>query len=224
MDSDGNIMGCHECDSTKHFASSCPHRKVEETNKTEQITLVTGKADSGTGSMLPESLGKGILDSACTKTVSGEEWMNEYTENLNEEDKKEVLCRETGSKSLLRFGDGVESKSIKTGNIPIVTNSKKMLLEVDVVKNNIPLLVSKGTMSKLEMKIDFTRHEAEVNGQVIKLQFNSSGHYCVPLTTLARENCNVVFQLTNLLSLSNEKKKKKAIKLHCQLCHASKDR
>ena len=98
-----------------------------------------------------------------------------------------------------------------------------MLLEVDVLKNDIPLLVSKGTMSKLEMKIDFTRHEAEVNGQVIKLQFNSSGHYCVPLTTLARENCNVVFHLTNLLSLSNEEKKKKAMKLHCQLCHASKD-
>ena len=56
------------------------------------------------------------------------------------------------------------------------------------------------------------------------MQCNSSSHYCVPLTTLARENCNVVFQLTNLLSLSNEEKKKKAIKLHCQLCHASKDR
>ena len=43
------------------------------------------------------------------------------------------------------------------------------------------------------------------------------------LTTLARENYNVVFHLTDLLSLSNEEKKKKAIKLHHQLCHASKD-
>ena len=41
-----------------------------------------------------------------------------------------------------------------------------MLLEVDVVKNNIPLLI-KCTMSKLGMKIDFVRHEAKVNGQVI---------------------------------------------------------
>ena len=39
-----------------------------------------------------------------------------------------------------------------------------MLLEVDVIKNNILLM-----MPKLGMKIDFTRHEAEVNGQVIKL-------------------------------------------------------
>ena len=71
MNSDGNIMRCHECDSTK-----CPYRRVGETNMTAHITLVTGKADSGTGSKLVGSLGKEILDSACTKTVSGEEWTN----------------------------------------------------------------------------------------------------------------------------------------------------
>ena len=156
MDSDGNIMRCHECDSTKHFTSDCPHRKVEERNMTVHITLVTGKADPGTGSMLDESLGKGILDSACTKTIPAEEWMNECLENLNEEDKKEVLCCETESKSLFRFIDDVESKStIKTVNIRIVISSKKMLLELGL--------------------------------------------------------------------LSNEEKQKKAIKLHCQLCHASID-
>ena len=63
--------------------------------------------------MLVESLGKGILDNACTKTIPGEEWMNEYIENLHDEDKKEVLCCQIESKSLFRFGDGVESKSIK---------------------------------------------------------------------------------------------------------------
>ena len=107
--------------------------------------------------------------------------MNEYIENLNKKDKKEVVCSETESKSLFRFGDDVESKSIRTVNIPIVTGSKRTLLEVDVdvVKNNIPLLISKGTMSKLEVNKDFTRHEAEVHGQVFKSQSNSSGHYCV---------------------------------------------
>ena len=73
VDSDGNVMRSHESDSTKHFASKCPHRKIEETNMTVHNTLVTEKADSGTGSMLVESLGKWILDSACTKTLSGEE-------------------------------------------------------------------------------------------------------------------------------------------------------
>ena len=107
--------------------------------------------------------------------------MNEYIENLNEEDKKEVLCSETRSKSLFRFGDDVESKSIKTVNIPIDIGRKRVLLVVDVVKNNIALLISKGTMSKLGMKKDFTRHEVEVDGQVMQLQCDSSSHYCIPL-------------------------------------------
>ena len=139
---------------------------------TVHVTLVTGRADSGTGSMLVESLGKGILDSTCMKTVSGEEWMNENIENLNEEDQKEAPCSETENKSLFRFGDSLKSKSIKT-------------------------------VSSIY--------------QVITFQCNSSGHYCVPLTILVRENCNNVFNSKNLLSLRNEEKKKKAIKLHHQL-------
>ena len=86
------------------------------------------------------------------------------------------------------------------------------------------MLVSKGTISKLGLKIDFTWHEAEVNGQVIKLQCDYSGNYCATLTTLATESCNVVFHLTNLLELNHEEEKTKAIKLHRQLCYASKDR
>ena len=120
---------------------------------------------------LVESLGKQILDRACTKTISSEKWINEYIENLNEEDKKKVVCSEKESKSLFRFGGGIESKTvhrfgggcIKTVNIPI----------------NILLLISKCPLSKLGMKVDFTRHDARVNSQVIKLQSNSCGHYCV---------------------------------------------
>ena len=73
--------------------------------------------------------------------ISGEEWINEYIKNWNEEDKLEVLCCQTKSKSLFRLGDGVESKSIKTVNIPIVIGSERMLLVLHVVKNNIPLLI-----------------------------------------------------------------------------------
>ena len=81
-------MTCDECGSTNHFASNCPHRKVEETNMAMLIALVARKADSWSGSMLVESLGKVILHCAYTKAVSGEEWINDYIENLNEENKK----------------------------------------------------------------------------------------------------------------------------------------
>ena len=123
MDSDGNIMRCHECNLTKHFPPNCPYGEVEKTNMTVYITFVTRRADSGTGSVLVESLGKGTLDSTCTKTISGEEWINEYIDNINEED-KEGFCSKTDCNSLFIFDDGLESKSIKTINIPIVIGSK----------------------------------------------------------------------------------------------------
>ena len=116
--------------------------------------------------------------------------MNKYTENLNEE--KKIICCETENKSLYRFGDGEESMSIKIVNVPIAIGSKRMLLEVGVVKNNIPLLISKGTLSKMGM-IDLTRHKAEKNAEVMKLLCISSDHFYVSLTTFARENCNVIF-------------------------------
>ena len=102
------------------FCNNRPNWKVEKTNMTVHITLVTRIADSGTGSILVESQGKWILACTCTKTVSGHELINEYIEDLNEEDKKEVLCCKTERKSFLRFDDGVKSKNIKTLNIPIV--------------------------------------------------------------------------------------------------------
>ena len=39
VDSDENIIRSHDCDSKKYCASNCPHRKVEETNRTVHITL-----------------------------------------------------------------------------------------------------------------------------------------------------------------------------------------
>ena len=80
--------------------SNCPHGKVEETSMIVQITLVTGKANSGTKSTLNELFGNGALDSPCTKAIR---WRV-----------KGVVCSETECNSLFRFGDEVESKRIKT--------------------------------------------------------------------------------------------------------------
>ena len=124
-------MRCHECNLTKHFAPNCPHGEVEKTNMTVYITFVTRRADSGTGSMLVESLGKGTLDSTCTKTISGEEQINENIDNINEED-KEGFCSKTDCNSVLIFDDGLESKSTKTINIPIVKGccQQQVLLKI----------------------------------------------------------------------------------------------
>ena len=41
--SDGSVMRCYNCELINHFASACPHRKVEESNLTVHVTLLTGE-------------------------------------------------------------------------------------------------------------------------------------------------------------------------------------
>ena len=62
--------------------------------------------------------------------------MNKYIKKFyRKKTKKKVVCSKTESKSLFRFGYGVDSMSIKNVNISIVIGVKKMLLKVDVVYN-----------------------------------------------------------------------------------------
>ena len=98
------------------------------------------------------------------------------------------------------------------------------IVDFDVVHNDIPLLISKPTMTKIEMKLDFLNHEVTVGNQRIKLECNKSGHYVLPLLPLAHGDCKVIFHLESLVDLSKSEKEKKAVKLHRQFCHPSKER
>ena len=48
------------------------------------ITLLSTRPDDQQHNLLVESLGKGLLDSGCTKTVTGELWLQEYLTTLSE--------------------------------------------------------------------------------------------------------------------------------------------
>ena len=217
---DGRILRCHECDSTKHFIDQCPHVSVEKAKLTTvHLTLVM----SSTEEELVDNLGRGILDSACTKTVAGELWISEYLELLSPEQRNQVSQSAKVSYSIYRFGDGVETKSSKALVLPVTIFGKNMYITVDVVQNNIPLLISRPTMSNLGMVIDTVRHTVKVGRETFKLQFNVAGHYTIPITIWADE-CNIVLHFENLAGTTRQEKKKKAKKLHRQFAHASKER
>ena len=62
---------------------------------------------------LAGSLGRGILDCACTKTVAGKAWVDEFVEMLQKKEREEVKKSSRKSPSLYRFGDGHENKSLE---------------------------------------------------------------------------------------------------------------
>ena len=101
---------------------------------------------------------------------------------------------------MYRFGDGVESESLKMVSLPVKIGGKQRNIYVDVVTNDIPLLISKPTMLEIGMKIDFS--STQIDGKTVKLKCNSSGHYIIPLTELAHEGCIVVSHVESLSTLN----------------------
>ena len=188
------------------------------------ITLLSTRPDDQQHNLLVESLGKGLLDSGCTKTVTGELWLQEYLTTLSESEIRGI--REKQSKSVFRFGDGIENKSTKCITIPVTIGKKKLQMDVEVVPNEIPLLVSKAAMKQMKMQLDFTKDTAIIGGEKVELVCNSLGHYCIPITKerIESHNCNVVLHVQNLETMTHKEKQKKALKLHRQLSHATKER
>ena len=185
-----------------HLAAQCPHKNDHEAFTTEEtseqeallttnITLIT----SNDSDLLAKNIGFGILDSACTKTVAGQPWIEEYLQTMTQAEKTEAQNSKSTTKSIFRFGDGVETASLYKINIPVRIGSKIMKLQVDVVNNNIPLLISKPTMQKMKMTLDFEHNTATVSGETIRLNTTESGHFCIPLTVMVREECNFNFNM-----------------------------
>ena len=232
----GVVMRCYGCDSTLHMFKDCPKnpeksaaqnlpKKSEPKKDTEEVhvVLLNAKPDSKQRGLVFETLGKGLLDSGCTRTVAGKFWMDEFLSTIPPAEKSKIS--ELPSDAKFRFGDGVESASLKKLIIPIKIGSRKHLLSVDVVKNEIPLLISKPTIKKIgckESNMQFKNDRWIIDGEVVQLQLTSSRHYCVPLSVFHCEgNCNFTFTIQDLQKLPKAEKKKKAVKLHRQFGHAS---
>ena len=225
-DADGNIMRCFECESTKHLVNECPHRKgekVEEANLTVHLTLISATERSGRSQNMMDTLGRAILDTACTKTVAGKQWMNEYVKMLGEKERNLIEKTARASKSLYRFGDGDEQRGLQEVDIPVLIGSKRMKIAVDIVDANIPLLISKPLMSEVGMVIDTKEHTLEFDGQRHQLLTSSSGHYMIPVSEFTTPGCKVVLHM-QLADCTVKEKKEKAVKLHRQFAHASKER
>ena len=52
-----------------------------------------------------------------------------------------------------------------------------VLIKTDVIENELPLLLSKGSMKKSNVKIDFENDKVSFLDQNIGIIFTSSGHY-----------------------------------------------
>ena len=220
---DGKVLRCFKCGSPSHFARNCDQ---DSGSGTQDIHIVLLNALPALSSLVAESLGMGLLDSACTRTVTGQAWFDAFCDSLSDSDRALVKSYKVSTK--FKFGDGKEVDSCEEVVFPVVIGTKKVKIKASVVDNEIPLLLSKASMKRARLVLNFQTDTARILGQKVRLHCTSSGHYCLPLSNTilydGRGVTSFVLHTEGFSSLTDDEKYKKAMKLHRQFAHASKER
>ena len=202
IDRDGKISKCSICESKFHWARQCPDayekRTIHAKNVGEQdssdkvegenevhLSLFVGYTNNEEqckklNTLVEESHGCALLDTGCSTTVTGNMWLKNYLGQLSEYDRSCII--EYPSNATFTFGDGATKRSIKKMIMPCYINGKRSTIETDVVSCDIPLLLSRKSMKKGKMIIDFGYDSLTVGGNKVKLESTNSGHYLLPLS------------------------------------------
>ena len=126
-----------------------------------------------------------ILDSACSSTVCGKKWLEGYIDSLDQSDKRNI--QQTGSRRIFMFGGGNQLRSDGEFLLPAEIAGKEVRIKSDVVKSDIPLLLSRKAMKTAGVKMDLENDTATILGKEVTLNLTASGNYSVPINRTRKE-------------------------------------
>ena len=161
------------------------------------------------GSLLTESYGKAVLDSACTATVSGMSWIQNYIDQLPAQYSN--LVSHTDIRTNVIFGSGNRVAITRKWFLPVIIGNINCFLGVLEVPGTLPLLLSVNSMRKARLSIDFDKNVVSIGGIKQSLHVASTGHIMMDISLPKEESCMMVSDLTE----------SKIMKLHCQFGHCS---
>ena len=104
--------------------------------------------------------GMALSDTCCSRSVSGEVWMQKHLKMLWEKGEDFYVLKE---RQIYRFGGGPRIASEYAALIPvnIPGSDRQAFLRVSVVKQSIPLLMSKSALQALGAVLDLPRGQVE---------------------------------------------------------------
>ena len=163
-----------------------------------------------------------VLDCGAAKTVCGEPWLTTYISTLSEEETARIVY--SNSTSIFKFGSGNCIKAFTTVILPITIGSKKVSLRTDVVKEDIPLLLSRKSMKNAGTILDTKNDEVIMLDEKIPLIVTSTDHYAIPISLNRKILEDKTAQIVLRVTKANMSVKEIAIKLHKQFAHPSEER
>ena len=165
-----------------------------------------------------QSLGKGILDSAATKTCVGKMWLEDHKQGLDKETLKGLVTRKENRS--FRFGNSVRYPSEYEVDLPFKIGSIETVLRTSVINANIPLLIWLPDMEKLKFVIDTDKLLLTVkrSGETFELEKTPKGHISIEF-----ETPNVEEFAYSLEDEDHRGKLSKIKRIHHVMCHPSAD-
>ena len=180
--------------------------------------------------LLEEAGSRGVLDSACSKTVAGASWIAKYTSTLPKEVSSSLELH--GSEKVYQFGGGGKRKSKGCVHLPTVVGDKKIILSVEVVDASIPLLIGSNSMETSKAMLNFGQLKATFFAQEVDMIKIGTGHFCINLASdnvdthindlLERDSC--VHNVMAALLAEKELNSKQLKRLHHLYGHVSADK
>ena len=183
-----------------------------------------------------EAEGSAGLDSCCSRTLMGENWFKTYKELIPEKMLK-LVAGPKESNVAFTVGNGGKMKSLGNYVIPVQINGTQVMLSVELVKSDIPLLLSKSTMEKCGIILNFAESKITAFGQTNNLRTTSIGHPVIRViprgilpfmhgVMLTDEDPGGSYQimLVEKKKLTEEEQKKMIRKIHKQAGHQTKEK
>jgi hypothetical protein len=137
-------------------------------DQTNELALVNINDSVEELCLLIEEAGcRGVLDSACSKTVAGLKWIEQYTSSVSPTfaDSLEVAT----SSKVYQFGGGEKRTSYGCLKLPTVIGEKKVLIATDMVDASIPMLIGSNAMVNGEAVLDFKSNIATFFGEEVPM-------------------------------------------------------
>ena len=166
-----------------------------------------------------------LLDCGASSTVCGNSWFQEFSNSLPVEEQDKIHFTE--SNKPYKFGDGKNVTAIKCAHLPAYFGSQQVSIKADIVEAEIPLLLSKASMKKAGMQIDFENDKATAFGESIPLQTTNTGLYHFPITKptqIMQTVTNNPSESVTLIATRAKTNSEIATKLHRTFAHPASDK
>ena len=214
---DGRITRCARCGSTFHWLKNCTEKDTFAKNV--QITT-SAEFDNElifvnmSGSLMSESLGKAVIDTGCTATVAGIDWIVDYLETLPLDQFKRV--QKNATTRHIAFGDASPTPAIEEYTLPVFVTGNWILVSPQAVECKVPLLLSQQSTKAMKANIDLATSCLRVFGAEVPTVDSTSGHLLIDLTCFQERETSVLFTVKG-----TQWDEQQIEKLHKQFGHCS---